>query len=325
MALVSLSAFDTQKQSPMTTDRYKRKMNFLMATFNKTPEWILTHPTDMHNLLTQKYDNPKSLVGYITPICKLLAIHPIFMKRNAKAYEAWKDLLLKYNRQVRATYNKNQMTENQRENMVEFEALKRKFCELQRDAAVESNFKLHMQYVLFAVFLNTIPKRADLGEVYVSRNHMLPKRFLQKNYILLRDTDPVLVLNDYKTRKTYGTLTEALKPELVTILKRSFELFPRDYLIMSNYQDDLRPYTKKNSYSQFVKRAFKKHFDAAMGVSLWRRVYIAEHVSFDKQTNEEIMKNARLAGHSLETQMRVYKSTNIKKRSEEEKARASSC
>lgn len=158
------------------------------------------------------------------------------------------------------------------------------------------------------------PKRADFGDVYISVDGTIPKSVLEKNYIVLRDGDNRLVLNDYKTFKFHGTIHEKLPSELVAVLKRSLSLFPRDYLFISM---DARakglPYAKNNSYSQYVKRAFEKMFGKSMGVSLWRKVYVSETVDFNGTTYEDLKANARLACQTVESQLKVYKALDLRK------------
>lgn len=328
MASVSLDRINDQPLSNETKKQYREKLIHLSTSLDHPIEWIMLNPNpSLRQLKSKISDKPASLASYITPLCKMFSIHPTFKREHKEPYAIWRTYLNHYMNKRMEQYEKNELTTAQAEKMVSFDNMKKKYCDLEKDPKTSIKIKQNLQYLLLAIFLNIKPKRADLGEVYITENGTVPRSVLEKNYIVLTDKDQRLVINDYKTSKRYGTISEKLTPELVAVIKQSLALYPRKYLFISldKRLKDL-PYTKKNSYSQFVKRTFENLFEKSMGVSLWRRVYVGENVDFNNDNYEKLKENARLSGHSVETQLKIYKSTGIvQRRSDEEKSKPVVC
>ena len=220
-------------------------------------------------------------------------------------------------------YKKNNLTAKQETKIVLHAEIHKRFCELEHEAETWTNLKQNLHYVLFALLLDIKPKRADLGDVYITQNGKVPRTYAEeKNYIILDNSNSMLVMNKYKTSKRYGTLREPLTEKMVEVIHRSLEAFPRKYLFVHTNDEKRVPFTINNSYSQFVKRAFETNFERSQGVSLWRRVYVSENVEFTDVPYDEVEKAANLSSQSVETQLLMYKghkNSTIKRRTEEEK------
>lgn len=327
---VSLDRMNTQPIAKTTIKKHLDRLQFLMSMFQKPIEWIMKNPSHVMRVMISKSYEDATLAGYATSVSKLYSIHPSFMKTNKDPYMEWVSHMKHYGAKRMEKYERNELTDRQVKNIVTFNDMKKRFCEMQSLPEYQTNIKRNYDYILFALFLNIKPKRADLGNVYVSLDGRIPKSYIKRNYIVLNGDDNRLVLNEYKTAKYYKTITEPLNDTLVDVLKESMDLYPRSHLFVSlSGKTKGLPYTKNNSYGKFVTRVFEKHFDCSMGVSLWRRVYIGEHVDFNVDTYSEMKKNAILSGHSVETQLKVYKThgTNypITRRSRDEIGKPVTC
>jgi hypothetical protein len=307
MATININDIYDQELSDVTKKNYVQKLKYLEKISNLSIEQIMTNPASSLEIIKNKISiEPATVAAYITPMCKLFSITPIFMSNNKKSYDTWSTYLSEYNKKRLKMYAEDDITPSQLEKIVGYEEIKNKINELQKDPEVFKNIKKHLQYILLAMFLNIKPKRCDLGCVYVSLDGCIPKSYLEKNYIILNGDSPKLILNKYKTSKSYGKLVEPLSEELIIILKESFKLFPRSHLFIS--QDARlknKPYDKNNSYSRFVIRVFENLFGKGMTTSLWRHVYISENIDFNSHY-PDLVKNARLSGQSLTTQMKIY-------------------
>ena len=302
----------------VTRDGYHKRLTHLVKGTGKPIEWIMQNPdavmTWMNKNIGDNGAGVASLATYSTAVCKLFSIHPDFKAKNKNAYTRWAQYLALYTKKRTEMYENNDLTPRQRENMVLSEEIKQAFCKLSDDPEVNTNLKLNLHRLLFAVFLNIRPKRADLGNVWVSRDGTIPAKYAKLNYIHLNAKQPLLVLNTYKTAGMHGNIKEPLPLELVAIIKESLELFPRDHLFVwtrknKNNPNEMHPYDLNDSYGKFVRRAFEQHFGKAMGVSLWRRVYVGENVDFRVMSFKELKENAKLMGHTVLTQLLIYKSS----------------
>jgi hypothetical protein len=332
MVEVTFARIDEQPLSDVTKKSHKTKLTYLMETFNLTLERILLNPRKVITLMKQKIsEQPSTLVGYITPICTLFSIHPTFQEAHMEEYKIWSGYLTLYNKQKTKEYEEVGLKDRQIEAAITIDEVKAKFCEMAQDEKTLKDLKTNLHYVLFGMFLSIKPKRADLGDVFIVKKSKVPEAYKDKNYILLEGNDTgYLVLNDYKTSKFYGELKEKLKLEQVKVIRQSIELFPRDHLFVSTIgKNKGTPYTKANSYSQFVIRACNEHFNRKMGVSLWRHMYIAENVDFNYGNKKEINEGARLSGHSMQTQWAIYHQANqlgiSKKKTKEEQMKVMTC
>lgn len=314
MSNININDICDQELSDATKKKYIQKIKHLEKISNLSIEQMMTSPDLSLEIIKNKISlQPATIASYITPICKLFSINTEFMSNNKKSYDAWSTHLTDHNKKRLKMYAEDDLKPSQLEKIVGFEEIKTKFNELQKNPEVLKNIKKHFQYILLAMYLHIKPKRCDLGCIYVSLDGRIPKSYLdEKNYILLNVATPKLILNKYKTSKSYGKLVEPLSEELIKILRESFELFPRTHLFISL---DIRlknmPYDNNGSYSSFVMRNFEHLFGKSMGASLWRRVYISENIDFNSDYSV-LVENARLSGQSLDTQMKIYNSCNKK-------------
>lgn len=306
---ISIDNLDKQPISDVSKHDYKKRLSYLESVLSIDVKEMMLAPKKTYAQMKERISSKSAtLVAYMTPICKMFSIHPLFAKQHEYEYKLWSSYLKQSNKERLLEYKTNNLPDAKKQQMVNYDAIKTKFCELSADPNTYTNLKQNLHHLLFAILLNITPKRSDLGEVYISRTGKIPKSFANKNFILLLENDARLVLNDYKTSKIYGTLVEHLPSDLVEVLNKSLEAFPRKYLFVGQIGINfMKPYTKSDSYGMFVRRAFEIHFNKSMGVSLWRHVYNGEQVDFNDDDYEELEQKARLAGHSMGMQLLVYK------------------
>ena len=292
-----------------TKKSYIQKLKYLEKLSNKPIETLMTSPNTGLSVIKKKISlEPGTIAAYITPICKLFSISPTFKEANQSHYQEWSKYLSHYNKKRLKMYDEIGLSSKQRENLLTIKDVEDKFLELQKQEITSSDIKKHLQYILLAMLLKIRPKRCDLGNVYVSTDGLIPKSYADKNYIMLTGIQPRLVLNVYKTVKQHGQIIEPLPEDLIKILKESFELFPRKHLfISSDPRLKNKPYDKNDSYSKFVFNVFEKLFNKHVGASLWRHIFISENIDFTNSRYPDLVNNARLSGHTLNTQMQIYK------------------
>jgi hypothetical protein len=311
MSNVNEDHIDSQPISDTTKMNYKNRLDSIKEWSKKPIEWIMQNPKAILKMLVGKTEKPASLAAYITAICKLYTIHPAFLSEHTAKYTQYTQILRYYTKKQNEIYETNAMPAAKMENIVPYDMILERVNEMEKDDKTFTNYKIHLRYVLFAMFLNIKPKRSDLGEVRIILNtNLIPTAFTNTNCLMLNanNRSSYLVMNKYKTVKDYGPINEKLDPKLVAILKRSIELFPRDYLFISlNGKIKFQPYTKNNSYSQYVRRAFDHDFGKTMGVSLWRHVYVGEKVDFNAESYTQLKENAKLSGQSVLSQLKIYK------------------
>ena len=328
--------------SNTTFDNYKVRLSRIqevVKTLTKSPqtlEWIMTHPMEVIKAIIRHLSkNPTTISNHITVICKLFTTHPQFKEQHDEHYITYRRYIMHYKKEESAAYDENKFTEKQKDNLVNWNEVKRKYCSMEKDPDIMKDPKTNMEFLLLSIMMNIKPKRADLGNVEIYQHD--PKS-TEDNYIYFHPA-PTLVLNRYKSNnhtvywdgtkevnKNRGEIREPLPPNLAAIIKRSQLAFPRQYLFVSTRTKE--PYTRNNSYTQFVRRAFDKHFGRSMGVSLWRTVYISANVNFQTMNYRELREVAHLIGHTPEQALKTYKkldNTQTKLRPKAEQGKAVQC
>lgn len=302
---------------------YKSRLNTLMRITNNTLAWIMQHPKEtLLEAKRQVSDNNSTMSSFAAVVCKLFRVHPESMVAWKQSFLIWQRYLKHYRQKELEVVNKNQLSEKQKEKYVSWQQVQDEFNKMKDSLEIKTNLKSHMAYILFAMLLNIKPKRADLGNVKIFRNLAHAKAY-PGNCIYLntssqkqvttnkQQTQPskqqpsILFIKQYKTVKKNGIIEEELTLEIVNIISKSLQTFPRDHLIVSRVTN--LPYENNNAYSKFVNRVFEHYFGKAMGISLWRNIYIHNKIDFNKVSNEELEEIAHLIGHSASEMFKTYR------------------
>ena len=163
------------------------------------------------------------------------------------------------------------------------ESEKEKFLSWSDILALESKFnktsddKSHrMDYLIYCLYTMMPPLRADFAPMRVMKKNPTKD---DCNYVVIRKNNPVFVLNEYKTKRTFGKQTIPIPPNLMSVIKSYCEKFPSDYLLTKESND---PMSGEN-LSQRVIRVFEKLCGKAVGISMLRHSYIT-----DKRSGKEL-------------------------------------
>ena len=122
-------------------------------------------------------------------------------------------------------------------------------------------------WVIYSLYTLLPPLRADYSPMRVFDKK--PKED-KGNYMIIRKTKPVIVLNEYKTQATFGRVEIAIPSELLEILKVWRTFNPSEWLLL---KDDGMPMTP-DGLSQRVIRIFERHTTKGTGISMLRHAYI---------------------------------------------------
>jgi integrase len=108
----------------------------------------------------------------------------------------------------------------------------------------------------------------------------------------------VLIINEYKTKKTYGTNVLNLPVTLIGILKEWVESNGEGLLLKSKKGNQL----KQPEFTQLLYKIFNKKISTDM----IRKIYVSHIISSKTLTGAERKKLANDMGHSLSTQEFIY-------------------
>lgn len=274
----------------------------------RTIKDILKHPDEVYPIIVQ-YTNNKctTIANYATLVSKIFSSNPDISAKYPKAQKKWKHYLYKCRSEQNKNYSENQAPSEKLEQVVTMEDIKAFYTKLTETGP--RNKKEALQLVLLSCFIHLAPKRADLGNIRIFFNVAPDPPPKEINYIVLNPTSAFIQINKFKTAKhVKNGITETVSPALYDDIMKSLQVFPREYLFTDAKAN---PYTKNNSYSQFVKRAFYTMFGKPMGVSLWRHVYVSTEMDFHRMSDREIQDKVRKMGTSEHQLKHVYKWINM--------------
>lgn len=294
---------DAPELNETSKKNYISVANRLVGLVGHSLEWVMANPTQSLLVLKEELTtNASTLANFCVMVCKLYALdgHDT-RKRFPNSYKLWQRYLRHYRNKEENAYKESKFTDKQLKNYIGWDEVQSYYCRLKKDTMTHTTQQSNQEYLLFSLLLNMNAKRADLGNIRIFETD---PRLETTNYLYFKPV-PTLVLTEYKTSKKFGVIKEPLCAELVKDIKQSLNLFPRSHLILSLRLQ--QPYEKNNSYSQYVKRVFEKHFGRSMGVSLWRSVYISANVDFNDTPYEVLERNALYKGHSLAQEFMSYR------------------
>lgn len=165
-------------------------------------------------------------------------------------------------------------------------------------------FRTYQNYMLISLYTLMPPVRNDFIDTRVLS--VEPENLdLDLNYIILSTKE--MVMNRYKTSRTYGTNRIQIPDELISIIKNYFvirnEVYPElievDTLLL-NFSD-ISPMKRRN-----VSKYLHKILGKKVSVSMLRKIYISTKYPVLK-TRKEMITDAKTMGHSVSTQQNLYR------------------
>ena len=270
---------------------YLARINRLKDVTKSPLNDILVSPKTMYPKIKDFYPNVNTRKNMLVPILSIFRLNNL----DEEAHKEWKRYFEDVNRLIETDAKKNKIKEKQKEKYISTEEVELKRLEMKKDDP-HQNLHKSLQYVLLTLLCDITPKRSDLGKLRVYYRE--DPGVKTENYIVLRGAksglESYLVMNIYKTAKTFGRMEEELADETVKVLKESLRRYPRNYVFVGRSG---RPYDSNDAYGDFVERTFLELFGKAMGTSLWRHIYISEKVKADASEDKlEEIANKMLHG-----------------------------
>lgn len=283
---------ETLSESSKT--QYLEKLAALSKHMGKPLDYLVDHPAHVVQVLKQRYPGkPLTQRAYVVAI-KALFIHNADLKvTKAEQFQQYSESQQEMSQEVTERYMSAQPSERERRNWVPWPEVLAKEREL---AAREFGSTEHL---LLAMYCLIEPLRQDYGKLRVLVDRQPPDGAVG-NYLVINPecTRGKLVLNTYKTAKSYGRYERDLPPALLAVLKASLLAQPRAYVFVD---DSGQPYRIKNSFTKFSNRTLQRIFGRNFTVSLMRHSHISS-IDFNASTPGELIEKSRNMAHSLHMQ-----------------------
>lgn len=261
----------------------------------KTLEWIIQHPALALECLAKAEHIKNTPANHHRFISAVVA----YLKHEAKdrqgAYDTWKQVQAKNALPLKERYLTGEPTDLQKDKIQAWE----------RILKVRDELELNETKLLMAVYTYLNPLRADFYDCIIYHDKSeIDADVGVHNYVILDDA-PRLVLGDYKTKKTHGTLTLDMPNELVELLARFLDEHPHRVWLFEQSVDTgtPQPFTRK-TFSQWANRKLSRAFHAPMTLTALRHAF-AGQLDFNRPICE-LHDIAKSMGHTIAVQ-RVYK------------------
>jgi integrase len=220
-------------------------------------------------------------------------------------FDSWVVELKRIKNQIDKKYESNAPTKRQEKGFVNFEEIIR----------VRDMLKAGSQERLLLFMYTEIPPvRNDYYKMRIYKNK--PK-YDVNNYLVNNNDEMFIILNDYKTDKTYKQIKINIPKILKLEIECSLKHIKRDYLFTS--VRDNKPYTSDNSFNRFANRTLKAIFKNDMSLTTLRHIYISRRdLKLEDKSGTERREISNIMGHSLEQQQRYLWHTWLEKNEKKE-------
>jgi integrase len=264
---------------------------------------ILKNLNDKREIKNFKFlDNPKKVLDKIkdykitTQRNVIIAIVSVLKNLGNDLYKSYYDLMINMNKKIEDDAKENKKSEQQKENWISLDDVKKKYEELKSKIKLSKNIS-EEQYdnildtVILGLYVLLPPRR--------NKDYLLMK--VSKDGKNMNNTDNWLdmkkkqfIFNNYKTKKTFGQQIIDIPNELVDLLKKYLK-YKKDgdaNLLVKFSGDRLK---SDNSITRRLNKIFGKNISSSM----LRHIYLSDKY---KDVKEEMKADSQMMAHSMKTQ-----------------------
>ena len=254
-----------------------------------TSRWLFkSNPNEVYDKLKEHYAD-SSLSSIITSLMKIL--YSYGNDEKAKEYLAIKKKI--------PVKEANSKSEKQKQNWISKEEVFKFLNELKDTVKEKPSFINYRQYLILLIHTKT-PLRNDLAGILMVNKESQTKD-KDKNYYI--KSTGTLILNKYKTSKTYGQKKIPFSKEVQEVIKDFHNKFKgHKYLLPNENGGELTP----SAISKLMIRLFKKKYKKNIGTTMLRHILLdnEDNKNFIKAKKEFIKNNMEISdtmGHDITT------------------------
>ena len=227
---------------------------------------------------------------------------------KTKEIKLFREQLKKINMEIQGIIEKNLKNDKQKKNWIgvrEYEGLLNRLDNDVKDIFKKGNIspkdRNKIQEFIILSFYHNHHLRNDLAELKVLKFRDYEKLNkddeLKNNWLIIDGRARSIILNNYKTNKTFKKVKIVIDKELARVIRKYLKLNTTGYLIINQKGVPLT----RNTFSVYVRRMFKKYTGKKVGTSLLRHIFITKKLPKLK-TIAEKKELATNMLHSVSTQ-----------------------
>lgn len=264
-------------------------LNFMKENNIKNIRYLLENYNEVYDIL--KNYNP---IKRKTILSSLIVLLQKF-KDNDKAINKYKNEMLVDIKNTNNELDKNEKTDKQQDNWIDYEEFKKKYEELKnetkhlfkKDKLTIKEFQKLQDYIIISLYYYMKPRRL-LDWINVK---VIPPYNKEEDNYFINDYKKI-VFNKYKTSKFYGPQVLDVPLNLKKIIKDWLKINNNEYLLVNN---------KNNKMSNvLLNQRLNKIFDNKnISVNILRHSYITSIYPESMPTNEELKNISKEMGHNL--------------------------
>jgi len=209
-------------------------------------------------------------------------------KANPKLIEKYTKEMIELAEQSNEKYKKQEKTEKQKENWVDYEDLVNLANEmlarlknnsiLSKDELTRAEYNLLQEYILIRFYLS-FPLRNDLADVKVISDKSEDNK--KDNFLFVDGDNISLLLNDYKTVKTFGPQEYNIDKKFSKIIRIFLKHNKSGFFITkSNRTEAITP----NGITKLLNRLFKRELNKTISTSMIRHIT----ATYDKRNDKTL-------------------------------------
>ena len=200
--------------------QYKDKLRLLSANFNQDVEYMLTHAEETFKWICEKHPQEKDIhmrKAFVQSIMCLYKHIPDLKDKDKEQFKIWKGYAETTSEAGKKAQMSNKLSEAKQKGWVEWD----KIVEM-RDELAKSEYA-SQKHLLLSCYTYIPPLRADWALARILTKAPTKKAEKAKgNYIVITQRTATLILNDYKTSRSYGRAEIKLPAELKKIIQASY-------------------------------------------------------------------------------------------------------
>jgi len=306
----AIKKYKGDKIKDSTLKIYVKNLHKLRLLFGESSFKFLNEPADVYEKLKDLHFTTQK--NYITSVIVYL-----------KAIDGDKDIIINYQKKLKEyadRYNKDQesgiVSDKQKNNFTTSEEIGKMISKIEVEikpllkATVplsQTENELYQAYIMFNLY-HRFPLRNDIaGMTAVKGGDYKNIKDSNINYLVISKSKMEIILNDYKTNKTYGQNIIEVEDVLLKKLLRSY-IKRNGYGIMFKKMDG-EAYSR-NMISHILIKYSNKYMGKSLGSTMLTKAYLSSKYGDKKEIYKEMEKDASVRGHSVAVQQAIYTKTN---------------
>jgi len=285
----------------ITIDNHVRHIKILFEHYGQGKKTLLEYFSNTKKVikdLEDKYDKISTRSSYICSIFMYLRA----VEADEKIIDYYYQKFIEMKKKLKEIDEKNEKSEKEEKNWVSQAEIKQKIEDLKKSFPKSRNlFDTYQQYLVLNLYFLIPPLRNDFARVEVFKK--FDKEF-NGNSINLNTKQ--LILNDYKTSKTYGEKVIDLPKELIDIIKKWMKIREKIHPVLKGRRELLfnLKLTSMNGINLTI--YLNKIFGRKVSSTMLRKSYLSERFPVIEST-DDLNQLAGSMCHSVSMQQSTYR------------------